>query len=154
MADFRPLRDAFGAFATGVTIVTAADRDGRPYGFTANSFASVSLDPPLLLVCPARGASCLPAIVESGHFAVHVLAREQQALAERFSRRNADRFQSLGWTADAAGAPRIPGACARFSCALEHRHGGGDHEILIGRVREFETEPELEPLLFIRGRYV
>jgi flavin reductase (DIM6/NTAB) family NADH-FMN oxidoreductase RutF len=154
MAQFRPLRDAFGAFATGVTIVTAADMSGRPFGFTANSFASVSLDPPLLLVCPARGASSLPAITETGRFAVHVLARGQQPLAERFSRRHSDRFAGLDWSRDPGGVPTLAGACARFACTLEHRHNGGDHEILVGRVQAFETDPGLDPLLFVRGAYV
>ncbi|MFN3591273.1 MAG: flavin reductase family protein [Thermaurantiacus sp.] len=154
MANSRPLRDAFGAFATGVTIVTAANSAGRPFGFTANSFSSVSLDPPLLLVCPARGASSLPAITETERFAVHVLSRDQQPLAERFSRRLADRFAGLAWAPDPAGIPRLAGACARFACTLEHRHSGGDHEILVGRVQGFETEPGLDPLLFVRGAYV
>ncbi len=149
----RALRDAFGTFGTGVTIVAATGEDGRPVGFTANSFASVSLEPPLLLVCPARGASSLPAIATTRRFAVHVLARAQRPLAERFSRRGADRFEGLVWAADRHGLPRIEGACARFACALEQTIEAGDHLVLIGRILEHESDLEAEPLLFVRGRY-
>jgi flavin reductase (DIM6/NTAB) family NADH-FMN oxidoreductase RutF len=153
MADPRSLRDAFGTFGTGVTIVTAADASGRPVGFTANSFTSVSLDPPMLLVCPARKASSLPAIRESGRFAVHVLERGQQALAERFARRGLARFDGLEWAADAHGIPRLAGSCARFACTLAQDIAAGDHIVLLGRILEFEAETALEPLLFLKGRY-
>ncbi len=154
MSRSRALRDAFGTFATGVTIVTAADRSGRPFGFTANSFASVSLEPPLLLVCPARGASSLPAIEETGRFAVHVLSRAQRPLAERFATRGADRFAGLAWAFDPLGLPRIPGGCARFACAIAQQHAAGDHEVLIGTILAHEWDPEAEPLLYLRGRYL
>ena len=147
------MRDAFATFGTGVTIVTAAGTDGRAVGFTANSFASVSLDPPMLLVCPARGASSLPVIETTGRFAVHVLAQGQRPLADRFSRRGVDRFEGLAWTADRHGTPRIEGSCARFACALEQPIEAGDHVVLLGRILDHESDPLLEPLLFVRGRY-
>lgn len=150
----RALRDAFGAFGTGVTIVTAADLAGRPFGFTANSFASVSLEPPLLLVCPARTVSSLPAIAETGRFAVHVLGRRQRPLADRFARRGEDRFAGVAWTRDRHGLPRLEGSCARFACRVERRIPAGDHEILIGAILEHEADGADEPLVFLRGRYV
>ena len=150
--DPRALRDAFGTFATGVTVVSGVDAGGARVGLTANSFTSVSLDPPLLLVCPARGASALPALQAAGRFAVNVLTLDQQAVAERFTQRGIDRFVGADW-ADWHGVPVLAGAMAAFVCDLHAELDGGDHAILVGRVRALRTRPDAEPLLYVRGRY-
>ena len=153
-ADFDPraLRDAFGAFATGVTVVTAIDSEGNRVGLTANSFSSVSLDPPLLLVCPARTASALPVIQASGRYAVNVLNLDQQSVAEQFTRRGVDRFADAPWS-DWHGLPVLADTCASFVCDLEAELDGGDHAILVGRVRALRIDADAEPLLYVRGRY-
>ena len=150
--DQRALRDAFGAFATGVTIVAGHGPDGVRVGLTANSFTSVSLDPPLLLVCPARGASALPALRAAGRFAVNVLTLDQQDIADRFAKRGVDRFETGGWT-EWHGVPLLDGAMAAFVCDLHAELDGGDHAILVGRVLALRSHPEAEPLLYLRGRY-
>ncbi len=154
LTDFDPraLRDAFGAFATGVTVVSGVDGTGTRVGLTANSFTSVSLDPPLLLVCPARTASALPALQASGRFAINVLALDQQAVAERFTRRGVDRFAEADWS-DWHGVPVLGGTCASFVCDLHAELDGGDHAILVGRVTSLRVAPDAEPLLYVRGRY-
>lgn len=154
MDDQRALRDAFGCFATGVTIVTSRGADGEPIGFTANSFSSVSLDPPMLLVCPDKRASSLPVIRAAGRFAVHVLASHQRALSERFARRGVHRFGAGQWIDDADGIPMLEEACANFSCLLEADVDAGDHVILLGRITGFRSVPDRAPLQYLRGRYV
>jgi flavin reductase (DIM6/NTAB) family NADH-FMN oxidoreductase RutF len=153
-ADFDPraLREAFGAFATGVTVVTGIDSEGNRVGLTANSFTSVSLDPPLLLVCPARTASALPALQASWRFAVNVLALDQQSVAERFTMRGVDRFDDPGWSLW-HGLPVLADTCASFVCSVHAVLDGGDHAILVGRVEALRVSHEAEPLLYVRGRY-
>ncbi len=150
--DPRALRDAFGNFATGVTIVSGVEADGTRVGLTANSFTSVSLEPPLLLVCPARVASALPALRSAGRFAVNVLTLDQQAVAERFTQRGIDRFAGADWS-DWHGVPVLGGAMAAFVCDLHAELDGGDHAILVGRVVALRTLADAEPLLYLRGRY-
>ena len=133
------LRAAFGKFPTGVTVVTALSGDGTPVGFTANSFTSVSLDPPLLLVCPARSLSSYPIFAACEHFAVNVLGEDQREISNRFAGRGEDRFSATDWRADAAGVPLIGGAIAQFSCRVHQRVEAGDHLILIGRITDVQT---------------
>lgn len=152
-SDMRTLRDALGCFATGVTIVTAMAPDGSPVGLTANSFTSLSLDPPLLLVCIARTASSLPALDAASHFAVNVLHIGQQPASTRFARSGGDRFAEIAWEAGEFGAPLIRGSLASFECARHAAHEGGDHVILVGRVEKARFEPRRDPLLYFRGRY-
>jgi flavin reductase (DIM6/NTAB) family NADH-FMN oxidoreductase RutF len=153
MPDARALRDAFGCFATGVTIVTSWDAEQRPVGFTANSFTSVSLDPPLLLVCPAKTASVLPALRHSQRFGVSVLSTDQQAIAERFAMRGIDRFAEGGWVEAESGVLLLEGACANFACTIDVDVEAGDHVVLIGRIDSFRAAPERRPLLYLKGRY-
>lgn len=150
--DRRALRDAFGAFATGVTVIAGYDPGGERVGLTANSFTSVSLDPPLLLVCPAHGASALPALRKAKRFAVNVLSIDQQSVADRFTRRGIDRFDDAGWS-DWHGVPVLADAMASFVCDLHAELDGGDHAILVGRVLALRSHAETEPLLYLRGRY-
>jgi flavin reductase (DIM6/NTAB) family NADH-FMN oxidoreductase RutF len=152
MNDHRALRDAFGCFATGVTVVTSL-AEGRPVGLTANSFASVSLDPPLLLVCLANGASSLPAIRAHGRFGVSVLSASQGAVAERFARRGGNRFELGDWVEAESGVPLLEGACANFACSVHQDIASGDHILLVGRIDSFRAAPDRAPLLYVRGRY-
>ncbi len=152
MFDPRAFRDALGHFATGVTIVTTRDAEGEPVGVTVNSFASVSLEPPLVLWSLAKKSWSLPAFQQAGHYAVHVLASDQQALSDRFARASTDKFGGLDVVEGEGGAPLLAGCAAVFECSVEHRYEGGDHLILVGRVLNFSSA-EQAPLLFHRGRY-
>jgi flavin reductase (DIM6/NTAB) family NADH-FMN oxidoreductase RutF len=152
-SDPRTLRDALGCFATGVTVVTCFDADAQPFGFTANSFTSVSLDPPLLLVCVNKAASCAPALTGASHFAVNVLQTGQQPASIRFATRDEDRFGGGDWSPGEFGAPVLMESLGVFECEREAVHDGGDHHMLIGRVLKASFDPALDPLLYFRGRY-
>lgn len=152
-----PARDDFravaGRFATGVTVVTSLDEVGDPHGLTANSFTSVSLDPPLVLVCVDRSSHSHDRILGSGFFAVNVLAAEDDGLAERFWRWDRDRrFEGLAWRTEETGAPVLDAALAWLDCRVVDRHGAGDHTIIIGRVEGCDQR-EGEPLLFWGGAF-
>ena len=150
--DPKALRNAFGAFATGVTVVTTRQPDGTLRGFTANSFTSVSLDPPLLLVCLAKTAHSADVFATAPHFAVNILAEDQKAVSGLFASRAADKFAQCAWTSGPANLPLIDGALARFTCANHQLVDAGDHLILIGRVETF-TVAEGQPLGYFRGNY-
>ncbi len=145
------LRSALGRFATGVTIVTTMTARG-PIGITANSFASVSLDPPLVLWSPARKSSRFPAFEAAQHFAIHVLSAEQRNLAESFARSGGP-FAALDYIRGVDDTPLIDGCAARFECRHAAGHDGGDHLIVVGEVLNF-VEADLPPLVFYRGAYV
>ena len=144
------LRAALGRFATGVTVVTTMTADG-PLGITANSFASVSLAPPLVLWSPARHSRRFPAFEAASHFAVHVLSAGQQPLAEAFARPG-DGWPGLAYAAGLGDVPLLDGCAARFECRHDSAHDGGDHLIVVGEVLRI-AEADLPPLLFHRGRY-
>lgn len=146
------LRSALGCFATGVTIVTTREGD-RPVGVTANSFTSVSLDPPLVLVSLARTASSLPTFEQAQTFAVNVLNVDQQASAAQFASRVEDRFVGVEWEASESGSPILTGSLASFECEKYAMHDGGDHRILIGRVLRARFAPPRDPLVFYRGKF-
>lgn len=148
----RRFRDALGAFATGVTIVTTRDREGRDVGLTANSFNSVSLDPPMVLWSLAKNARSLPAFVEATHFAVHVLAADQEELSLRFAARGADKFSDLELDRGPERIPLLRGCSARFQCSTAFRYEGGDHMIFVGAVEAFD-HTDRPPLVFHGGRY-
>lgn len=141
MTDFdaRKLRSAFGRFMTGVTVVTSRTQDGTPVGFTANSFTSVSMDPPLLLVCPGRFLSSYRAFAGCERFAVSILAEGQQEAATVFASSKGDRFSQIAHSVDGHGVPLIDGAIAQFSCRTHSATEAGDHLVLIGEVTDFET---------------
>ena len=145
-------RDALGAFATGVTIVTTRAPDNQDIGLTANSFNSVSLDPPMVLWSLAKTASSLPVFLDTEYFAVHVLASDQQALSDRFARRGANKFHGQTLERGHGGVPLLPGCSARFQCRTAFRYEGGDHIIFVGEVLEFDHS-ERQPLLFHSGGY-
>ena len=150
--DPRLLRDAFGCFATGVTVITSQSLSGERVGLTANSFTSLSLDPPLLLFCPANGASALPVLRESGRFAINILDLDGQAVADRFTNKGIDRFAEHDWQ-DWDGVPVLASAKAAFACTLHADHDGGDHRIIVGRVTRLALDQGREPLLYLHGRY-
>lgn len=148
--DARAFRDALGAFATGITVITCRGANGARVGITANSFASLSLDPPLVLWSPAKTSSRYPVFMAVRHFAVHVLGAEQADLSARFTKGPC--FDGLPEAVNADGVPVLAGVLARFDCTLWAAPDGGDHTIIIGRVTHAETRPG-EPLVFARGRY-
>ena len=150
--DARAYRDALGAFATGVTIVTTRDGDGEPVGVTASSFNSVSIDPPLVLWSLGRKARSRTAFCDSGHFAIHILAASQEDLSNRFAQTGADKFAGIDWQPGALGSPILGDHAAVFECATRHQYDGGDHIIMVGEVMSYEARDEA-PLLFHGGRY-
>lgn len=152
-SDARTFRDALGCFATGVTIITAMGADGKPVGLTANSFTSVSLDPPLLLVCVANNVSSAAILREAGRFAVNVLQIGQQPTSNRFAGKGEDRFAGTPWEVGEFGTPVLTGSLSSFECAHDALHDGGDHFILVGRVLKAMFEPRRDPLLYFRGKY-
>lgn len=148
----RELRNAFGSFMTGVAVVTGRDAAGLPVGFTANSFSSVSLDPPLLLVCPGRFLSSFDAMVSCTHFAVSVLAEGQEEVSNTFASYKGDRFAQVDHRLDLHQIPVIAGAVAQFSCETRQVVEAGDHAILVGEVRDF-THSERLGLGYVGGQY-
>jgi flavin reductase (DIM6/NTAB) family NADH-FMN oxidoreductase RutF/DNA-binding MarR family transcriptional regulator len=148
----RRFRSALGAFATGVTIVTTRDGRGRDIGLTANSFNSVSLDPPMVLWSLAKSARSLPAFLAASHFAVHVLAADQEELSLRFATRGSAKFSGLDLERSASQVPLLRGCSARFQCRTAFRHEGGDHVIFVGAVEAFD-QSDRPPLVFHGGRY-
>jgi flavin reductase (DIM6/NTAB) family NADH-FMN oxidoreductase RutF len=149
----RELRNALGSFATGVTIITTRDRDGKPHGMTANSFTSVSLSPPLVLWSSSLYAQSLPAFQESPHFCVNILAYDQIELSNKFAKQAAAKFVDVDHIIPESGAPVIVGSAAHFECRNEFRHYGGDHIIFIGHVERF-AYTDKPTLLFCRGKYM
>lgn len=151
--DTRALRDAFGRFATGVTVMTTREGDGTPRGFTANSFSSVSLDPPLLLVCIGNNAQSGPAFRAAPHFAVNVLADAQRDIAKLFASRSEEKFDLTHWVAGPHDLPLLPGALATFICAQHNLVEAGDHVILIGEIIETEIA-DGGALGYYRGEFI
>lgn len=146
----RLLRDAFGRFATGVTIVTAPSPDG-PVGMTANSFSSVSLDPPMVLWAPGKASRRFGYFAKAPHFAIHVLSADQTDLCKAFGK-DAFALSELSHTLNAQGVPLMQGCLARFECSLIACHEGGDHVIVLGSVDRAEMG-EGEPLAFFGGSF-
>jgi flavin reductase (DIM6/NTAB) family NADH-FMN oxidoreductase RutF len=148
----REFRNALGAFATGVTVVTAIAEDGVPCGMTANSFTALSLQPPLVLWSIARGSPSAPTFLAAEHFAISVLAADQIDISRRFSRPHADKFATVATLPGLGGVPLIDGAVTHFECRQEQRYEGGDHIIIIGRVLRLTVNP-VPSLVFCSGRY-
>jgi flavin reductase (DIM6/NTAB) family NADH-FMN oxidoreductase RutF len=149
------LREAMGHFATGVTVVTSVGADGEPVGTTANAVTSLSLDPPLVLVCFDLKSATLAALRGHGAFAVNVLGTRQHHLSTNFARRGlAAVWDEVRHHRGPTGSPRLADVIAIIECTVEHSMPGGDHEIIVGRVRHVETNGDgANPLLFWRGRY-
>ncbi len=150
--DPRDFRNALGTFATGVTIVTAMSAEGRPYGITCNSFASVSLNPPLVLWSLGLFSQGMPIFQNASHFAVNVLDASQQALAMQFARSSGDKFANVSWIPGLGNAPVLSGVVANFQCRTVNRYYGGDHVIFLGAVEAYAYGRN-DPLLFARGGF-
>lgn len=150
--DSASFRRALGQFAAGVTVVTTRDAEGRPRGLTVSSFCSVSLHPPLVLVCIDRHADAHPAIAATGIFGVSVLSEAQEEVSRRFAGRGQGRFSGIDLLAGANGAPLLPGALAHLECRVVATHPGGDHSIFVGQVTRLDVHPG-QPLLHHASAY-
>lgn len=146
-------RTALGMFATGVTIVTARTAEGELVGLTANSFNSVSLDPPLVLWSLARAAASLPAFSTGSHYAINILGADQIDLAKRFAAKDVDRFAGVAFIDGVGGAPLLAGAAATFECFNRSRYSEGDHVIFVGEVERCSHRAGASPLLFHGGKF-
>jgi flavin reductase (DIM6/NTAB) family NADH-FMN oxidoreductase RutF len=150
--DPRDFRNALGTYATGVTIITAAAADGKPYGITCNSFTSVSLNPPLVLWSLVIYSQSMSVFQNASHFTVNVLDASQQTLSKKFAKSSDDKFIGIDWAPGLGNAPILAGAVANFQCRTADRYYGGDHIIFLGAVEAY-TYNRNEPLLFARGDY-
>ena len=151
--DQKDFRNTMGQFCTGVVIATGAV-NGVPAGFAAQSFVSLSLDPPLIAICPGKGSTSWPKLREAGAFCVNMLHASQEALCNHFAQSGGDKFAGLDWRAGVTGAPVLADALAYVECTLEDELEAGDHTIAIGRVQGYERLAEdAGPLLFFRGQY-
>jgi flavin reductase (DIM6/NTAB) family NADH-FMN oxidoreductase RutF len=146
-------RSALGMFATGVTIVTARTGSGDLVGLTANSFNSVSLEPPLVLWSLSRSAASMVALSSGSHYAINILAADQKELAERFASKREDRWSDVVFSEGICGAPLLTGAAASFECFNRSRYEEGDHVIFVGEVEHCEHRPGVSPLLFHGGKF-
>ena len=151
--DGREFRDTLGQFATGVVIATGC-LDGTPAGFAAQSFASLSLDPPLVALCPSKTSTSWPKLRDSGHFCINILGESQQDISDLFAQTGIDKFADLPWQPGQTGSPVLAGVLAYIDCELADELDAGDHTIAIGRVRDLGVlEEQGAPLLFWRGAY-
>jgi len=145
-------RRACGRFATGVTIASVLDESGMPHGLTVSSFCSVSLDPPLVLICLGRETASLETFRNAKHFGINVLAQDQRGLSERFARKGHDRFDGLEWTSGETGVPLLAGAIAQMECEVVQRIPAGDHDIFVGEIVNARVHKG-EPLIHFSSRY-
>ena len=150
--DKQNFRHALGHFAAGVTVVTTVGSDGRPYGLTATAFTSVSLDPPLILVCIDKGAESYPHLMTAAAFSVSFLGANQQPTSNQFARSGIDKFEGIATNPGATGAPWIDGALAHLDCRVAQRVDAGDHTIFVGEVEAAEVF-EGEPLVYYNSAY-
>src|ERR1700753_1277202 len=150
--DPRDFRNALGTFATGVTIITAMAADGKPYGVTCNSFASVSLNPPLVLWSLGMFSNGLSIFQNASHFTVNILGESPQELANKCAKSSADKFSGVDWKPGLGNAPILADSVANFQCRAANRYYGGDHIIFLGAVEAYAYNRK-EPLLFARGGY-
>jgi flavin reductase (DIM6/NTAB) family NADH-FMN oxidoreductase RutF len=152
--DVETFRSLLGRFASGVTVVTLRDAEGRDHGLTVTAFASLSLEPPLVLVCIDRAASIHDAFTRASTFAVNILAADQEPLARRFAAAApADRFEGVGFARGATGAPLLDDALAHLECRVTQRVDGGDHSIFLGEIEAGASARHGLPLLYYRGGY-
>jgi flavin reductase (DIM6/NTAB) family NADH-FMN oxidoreductase RutF len=150
--DSAQFRRVLGHFPTGVTVVTAMT-DAGPVGMTIGSFFSVSLDPPLVAFCAAHSSSTYPNLKPVGSFCVNILAEDQEDICRRVASKEPDKWEGLGWKEAGTGSPVLDGVLAWIDCDLDVIHEAGDHDIVVGRVRELDVAREGGPLVFFRGGY-
>lgn len=146
-------RSALGRFASGVTVVTTKTKDDKPMGITVSAFSSVSLEPPLILVCIDRRASVHDILEEGHHFAVNVLAEDQEIISRRFASKDPDRFSATGYTEGVIGSPVLADTIASIECRVAYAYPGGDHTIVVGEVEKINLG-DGKPLAYFRGGYV
>lgn len=151
--DSNEFRTVLGHFATGVTVVTTHDGEGNFFGLTANAFSSVSLDPPLVVVCVDKRAESLGAIEASGAYNVNILSKEQEPLSRAFAKSGEDKFAGLAYEVASNGAPILKDSLGHLVCTVDQRVEAGDHVLFIGRVTELAMDHEANPLLYFRGGY-
>ena len=151
-ASSRRFRDVLGRFCTGVTVVTSMSGE-RPVGMTCQSFTSVSLDPPLVLFCPAKTSRAWPQMHRAGFFCVNLLSHDQLELSDAFARKGVDKFAGVSWRPSATGAPLLDGVLGWVDCTIYAVHEAGDHYVVIGRVMDLGVEEAPHPLLFYKGQY-
>ncbi|MEM7328325.1 MAG: flavin reductase family protein [Pseudomonadota bacterium] len=151
--DLRTFRDTLGLFVTGVTVITTRDANGKSVGITANSFNSVSLDPPLILWSVGLNALSLQAFSNANAFAVHILREDQADLSQRFAKSGEDKFQGLKIESGLNDVPLLPDCAARLECLPHAQHPAGDHILFIARVHRLASDPDAMPLVYHGGRY-
>jgi 3-hydroxy-9,10-secoandrosta-1,3,5(10)-triene-9,17-dione monooxygenase reductase component len=150
--DQKEFRKIMGTFATGITVVTTMHKSA-PVGITVNSFTSVSLDPPLVLWCLANDADSYDIFANCKNFAVHILHEEQEEISQIFSTKNSSKFENLQWETGEFGAPILKDCASCFQCETEIGYSGGDHIILLGRVKAIENNTEKHPLVYHNSNY-
>ena len=150
--DPRELRNVMGHFATGVTIITTKDVSGKPFGLTANAFSSLSLDPPLVLICVDKKVDCYACFEQSKIFVVNVLSEGQDQLSTRFATKGIEKFEGVAVRQGNLGVPLLEGAVAHIECTLTSAYEGGDHTIYVGEIQSVAASGD-RPLLFFKGKY-
>jgi 3-hydroxy-9,10-secoandrosta-1,3,5(10)-triene-9,17-dione monooxygenase reductase component len=154
----RRFRDVLGLFASGVTVVTTVS-EGEPIGMTCQSFSSVSLEPPLVMFCPAKTSRAWPRMQRAGYFCVNILAADQAEVSDAMATKGSDKYDGIGWRPAATGAPLLDGVLGYVDCTVHSVHEAGDHYVVLGRVKELGFAPDVEggdgrkPLLYYRGGY-
>lgn len=150
--DPRELRNVMGHFATGVTVITTKDTTGKPFGLTANAFSSLSLDPPLLLICVDKKVDCYACFEQSKVFVVNFLSEEQEELSGRFATKGIEKFEGVPYRMGELGVPLLDGAIGHLECKVTNGYEGGDHTIYVGEVQTATASGD-RPLLFFKGKY-
>ncbi|REE99191.1 flavin reductase family protein [Thermomonospora umbrina] len=153
VVDATRFRSVLGHYATGVVAITALDSEGRPAGLIANSFTSVSLDPPLVSFCVTHTSRTWPRLRDAGLLCVNILGARQEDVSRRMAAGGDDRFAGLAWEPSPGGAPLLKGALAWIECSVDEEHTAGDHRIVVARVHRLDTHHDGDPLLFFRGAY-
>ncbi len=150
--DPRELRNVMGHFATGVTVITTKDKEGKPFGLTANAFSSLSLNPPLVLICIDKTVDCYPCFEQSKVFVVNVLSEDQEHLSRRFATKGIEKFDGVAYHMGECGVPLLDGAMSYIECKVVNAYEGGDHTIYIGEILKASAAGD-RPLLFFKGKY-
>jgi flavin reductase (DIM6/NTAB) family NADH-FMN oxidoreductase RutF len=151
--DQKEFRKTLGTFATGITVVTAMHENSVPVGITVNSFTSVSLDPPLILWCLDNEAESYKVFANCKNFAIHILHQEQEAISQTFATKGSDKFSGLEWETGELGSPILKDCASYFQCETETSYEGGDHIILLGRVKAVQTNADKQPLIYHASNY-
>ena len=150
--DPREIRNVMGHFATGVTVITTKDKSGTPQGITANAFTSLSMDPPMVLICIDKKANCYDCFEESNVFAVNFLGEHQEHLSTRFATKGIEKFEGIEWRRGEHDEPLLEDAIGYVTCTIKHSYEGGDHTIYLGQILTAEASGD-RPLLFFKGKY-